>query len=68
MENRIGILLYLCFISLLVSCETQHRTKSSSYNSPKAKYDISLIAVGRSVGNSELQRESKIKTLIEQGL
>lgn len=75
MENRtISILLYLCVISLFVSCETQHRTKPSSFNSPKmqviakARYDISLIAAERSIGNSELQREPSIETVIEQGV
>ena len=42
--------------------------KSSSYNSPKAKYDVSLIAVGRSVGNSELKKESRVEKVIEQGV
>ena len=68
MANKRGLLLYLCVISLLISCETLHRTKSPAYNPPKAKYDISLIAIDRSGGNTELQGKQEIKTVVEQGV
>lgn len=71
MEHRIiRILLCSCVIFLFTSCGT----KSSSHNSPKtptvskAKYDISLIDVERSVGNSELPRKPKIEKVIEKGV
>jgi hypothetical protein len=75
MEKKI-IALPLCLFlaALFTSCDSHNQTKSSPYNSPrtqkvaKARYDIAMIAVEKSMASPHQVEMQRIETVFEEGM
>ena len=69
-KKKVAILFYLFLIVLLMGCDSSHRTKSSSPRTQKvanARYDITMIAVEKSVGSQKMLEEQRIEAVVEGG-
>jgi hypothetical protein len=70
-KKKVAILFYLFFIVLFMGCDSSHRTKASSPRTQKvanARYDITMIAVEKSVGSQKMLEEQRIETVVEGGI
>ena len=70
-KKKVAILFYMFLIVLLMGCDSSHRTKSSSPRTQKvanARYDITMIAVEKSVGSQKILEEQRIETVVEGGI
>jgi len=74
MSKKIVILFCTFIFATLISCEPSYRTESPSdssrktYTIAKARYDISLISVERSIGTKKISGEQRIQTVFEKGI
>jgi hypothetical protein len=70
-KKKVAVLLYMFLIVLFMGCDSSYRTKSSSPRTQKvanARYDITMIAVEKSVGSQKMLEEQRIETVVEGGI
>jgi len=70
-KKKVAVLLYMFLIVLLMGCDSSYRTKSSSPRTQKvanARYDITMIAVEKSVRSQKMLEEQRIETVVEGGI
>jgi hypothetical protein len=70
-KKKVAVLFYMFLIVLLMGCDSSYRTKSSSPRTQKvanARYDITMIAVEKSVGSQKILEEQRIETVVEGGV
>jgi len=70
-KGKVTILLYMFLVALFMGCDTPYRTKASSPRTQKvanARYDITMIAVEKSIGSQKMWEGQKIETVVEGGI
>ena len=70
-KKKVAVLLYMFLIVLFMGCDSSYRTKSSSPRTQKvanARYDITMIAVEKSVGPQKMLEEQRIEKIVEEGI